>query len=137
MKSKIKQIIFILVFIFLLFVLIFLSHIVFVPILNKLFFENYIVNISTENISDVFEIDKICLLRLCNFSCFFGLITEALNEYCLSKVREFELSRIDDTVVLLLSGGCCGDAISGCFLVKVLKLVEIVRSFLEPSCSLS
>lgn len=65
MKSKIKQIIFILVFIFLLFVLIFLSHIVFVPILNKLFFENYIVNISTENISDVFEIDKIVLFSSC------------------------------------------------------------------------
>ena len=61
MNNKIKKIIFLVVFIFLLFILVLLTHIVFSPLLNKLFFENYILNISTENINHVFTIDRIVL----------------------------------------------------------------------------
>ena len=66
MKSKIKKIIFTVVFIFLLFILVLLTHLFFSPLLNKLFFENYILNISAENISDVFAIDRIVLFSSCS-----------------------------------------------------------------------
>lgn len=62
MKNKIKQII----FIFLLFILILLSQIVFTSLLNKLFFENYIDNISKNNISNTFTIDKIVFFSSCS-----------------------------------------------------------------------
>lgn len=66
MKNKIKQIIFILVFIFLLFILILLSQLVFTSLLNKLFFENYIDNISKNNLSNTFTIDKIVFFSSCS-----------------------------------------------------------------------
>lgn len=66
MKDNIKKISFLVVFIFLLFILILLTHIAFSPLLNKLFFENYILNISSENIKNVFTIDKIVLFSSCS-----------------------------------------------------------------------
>lgn len=65
MKNNIKKILFFIVFIFLLFLLIFLCNIVYTSFINKLSFEKYIFNISDENISDVFTIDKIVLFSSC------------------------------------------------------------------------
>lgn len=65
MRNKIKQIIFISVFILSLFVLILLMQIVCTSLLNKLFFENYIENTLNKNISNTFSIDKIVFFSSC------------------------------------------------------------------------
>lgn len=65
MKNNIKKIIFFIVFIFLLFFLFFLCNIVYSSFINKVCFEKYIFNISDENISDVFIIDKIVFFSSC------------------------------------------------------------------------
>lgn len=62
MKNKIiKQII----FVFLLFILIFLVNLVFATFLNKLFFENHMIKIASENIDNTFNIDKIICFSSC------------------------------------------------------------------------
>lgn len=65
MKGNIKKIVFFTVFIFLLLFLIVLCHITYTSFFNKLFFENYIDNISKNNISDVFSIDRVVLFSSC------------------------------------------------------------------------
>ena len=65
MKSKIKKIILILAFLTLLLVFIFLSQYALSLFLNKILFENYIADIASENINDVFTIDKIVLFSSC------------------------------------------------------------------------
>ena len=66
MKNRIKKVIFLVVFIFLLFILILLTHFLFSPLFNKLSFENYVLNISTENISNIFTVDRIVLFSSCH-----------------------------------------------------------------------
>lgn len=61
MKNNVKKLIFTFVFIFSLFLLILLSHIVYTSFLNKISFEN-----SLPDISNVFSIDKIVLFSSCN-----------------------------------------------------------------------
>lgn len=65
MKSKIKNLIFILVFIFSLFLLIFLCNIVYSSFMNKLLLENYTEILLDENSMDVFTIDKIVCFSSC------------------------------------------------------------------------
>lgn len=68
MKTNIKKIIFVLVFIFLLALLIWLVNIVYTSFMNKLSFENYIDRIFVKNNNNVFSIDKIVLFSSCNSS---------------------------------------------------------------------
>lgn len=65
MKSKIKQTIFLVIFILSLFILILLTNFVFSSLLNKLYFEDYILNISSNNTRHIFTIDKIVLFSSC------------------------------------------------------------------------
>lgn len=65
MKNNIKKIIFPTIFIFCLLILILLTNYFFSPLLNKLFFENYIMNMSFENLNNVFTIDKIVMFSSC------------------------------------------------------------------------
>ena len=66
MKNNIKKIIFLAVFIFFLFILTILTYFAFSPLLNKILFENYIMNISFENINNVFTVDKIVMFSSCS-----------------------------------------------------------------------
>lgn len=66
MKSKIRKLIFTLTFIFLLFLLILLSNIVYASFINKLFLENYVENLLDKDNIDIFTIDKVVFFSSCN-----------------------------------------------------------------------
>ncbi len=61
-----KKLIFTIVFIFLLCLLVVLSHILYTSFMNKISFESYITNIKSKNSSSVFTIDKIALFSSCS-----------------------------------------------------------------------
>ena len=65
MKLKIKKVVYILTFIFLLFLLIFLVNIVYASFSNKLFLDNYIENIANRFKKNEFSVDKIVFFSSC------------------------------------------------------------------------
>jgi len=66
MKKIIQKLIFTITFIFLLFLLVLLCNVVYSSLMNKHIFENYLFNISDNNINDVFNIDRIVFFSSCH-----------------------------------------------------------------------